>query len=173
MRAAPIADPATDKACVIIVAVAAAVTGIVDRIASIERTAPDTQTASACGRNNQTHLRRIKRHCPRCKWIKDRQGNDRDQWCGPSEKPGRLWHASFPVSAQHDAIHKGALRIGPASNVPPGGQARLTAKLRLVRARDLNRRDFGRSARPQHKEGRRRCRPPDISQSRRQNRRRE
>ena len=60
MRAAPIADPATDKACVIIVAVAAGVTGLVDRIASIERTAPDTQAASACGRNNQTHLRRIK-----------------------------------------------------------------------------------------------------------------
>ena len=33
MRAAPIADPATDKACVIIVTVAAAVAGIIDRIA--------------------------------------------------------------------------------------------------------------------------------------------
>lgn len=122
MRAAPIADPATDKACVIIVAVAAGVTGLVDRIASIERTAPDTQAASACGRNNQTHLRRIKRHFPRCKWVKDRQGSDRDQWCGPSEMPGRLWHASFPVSGQHDAIHHGVLRIRPASNVPQAGK---------------------------------------------------
>ena len=33
MRAAPIADPATDKARVIIVTIAAAVTGIIDRIA--------------------------------------------------------------------------------------------------------------------------------------------
>lgn len=47
MRAASIADPAADKTGVVVVAVAAAVTGVIDRIALLERSSPDAEAASA------------------------------------------------------------------------------------------------------------------------------
>jgi hypothetical protein len=64
MRAAAAAHPAGDKARVVVIAVAAPVAGVIDRIALLKRSAPDAEAAPACNWDNQAHLRRIKRYRP-------------------------------------------------------------------------------------------------------------
>ena len=79
VRATPVADPARDKACVVVVAISAAVTGVVNRIARLERPTPDTKTASASYGDDQARLRRIKGYRPRREWIKKQHSHDRCQ----------------------------------------------------------------------------------------------
>jgi hypothetical protein len=64
MRAAAAAHPAGDKARVVVIAVAAPVAGVIDRIALLKRSSPDAEAAPACNWDNQAHLRRIKRYRP-------------------------------------------------------------------------------------------------------------
>ena len=67
MRAASAAHPAAVEPGIVIVAVTAAVAGVIsiDRVASVQRTAVDTQAASACDRNEQAGLQGVQRHGPR------------------------------------------------------------------------------------------------------------
>jgi len=64
MRAAAIADPARNKACVVVVAMPTAIASVVDRITRLKWSASDTKAASACDGNDQARLQWVKRYRP-------------------------------------------------------------------------------------------------------------